>query len=305
MDSGQAIAVCAFGWGKEFRLYHDYLCIEGKHHRLCELTQVQSTFRTVLGISSACLELQFGRKKLVLRGIAAIDDARNIAAYLTSWCQNMDTYTLPVVPVPICLVPGEQAHYSANATLCGERLQETFHTVSPTSAVSPTYPAQDHGLLIVTNKRIMYVGRKSQIVLDYTHLLHVSRLRGAIAFEADHWQKRVIFTLSHPEECAAYIEAILHAHDLKDREKDDVNRNMERVPVMEDATTRAGEKPTREPPDKRTPNPPREERGLPPPPLRGEGGEADRGRYSFIKEILRTSASRRDDAARLSGWIRP
>ena len=209
MDSGQAIAVCAFGWGKEFHLYHDYLCIEGKHYRLCELTQVDSTFRTVLGIPSACLELQFGRKKLALRGIAAIDDARSIAAYLTSWCQNVDSSTLPVVPVPICLVPGEQAHYSANATLCGERLQETLHTVSPLSAVSPTYPAQDHGLLIVTNKRIMYVGRKSQIVLDYIHFLHISRLRGAIAFEADHWNKRAIFEVRDPLECTMYTKCIL------------------------------------------------------------------------------------------------
>ncbi len=220
MDSGQAMAVCAYGWGKEFRLYHEYLSIGSKHYRLCDLTEVQTRFRTVLGIPSASLELEFGREKLVLRGIAAIDEVRSIVEYLTSWCQKVDASMMPVVAVPVCLVPGEQAHYSTNATLCGERMQEALHPAYP------TYPAQDHGLLILSNKRIVYLGRKSQIVLDFAHLLHVSRLRGAVAFEADHWQKRVIFALSRPEECAAYVEAILRTHNLKSGETRDVNRNV-------------------------------------------------------------------------------
>ena len=99
-------------------------------------------------------------------------------------------------------------------------MQEALHPAYP------TYPAQDHGLLILSNKRIVYLGRKSQIVLDFAHLLHVSRLRGAVAFEADHWQKRVIFALSRPEECAAYVEAILRTHNLKSGETRDVNRNV-------------------------------------------------------------------------------
>jgi hypothetical protein len=216
MDSGQAMAICAFGWGKEFRLYHEYLSIGGKHYRLRNLTQVHSTFRTVLGIPSACLELEFGREKLALRGIAAIDEVRGIVEYLASWCQKEDSI-LPVVAVPVCLFPGEQAHYFVNATLCGERMQETMQ------AVYPAYPAQDHGLLILTNRRIVYVGRKSQIVLDYAHLLHVSRLRGAIAFEADHWQKRVIFSLSRPEECAVCVDAILRVYDMKNGVTNDVD----------------------------------------------------------------------------------
>ena len=217
MDSGQAMAVCAYGWGKEFRLYYEYLCIDSKHYRLCDLTEVHTTFRTVLGVPSASLELEFGREKLVLRGIAAIDKVRRIVEYLTSWCQKVDASMMPVVTVPVCLVHGEQGHYSTNATLCGERMQETLH---------PAYPAQDHGLLILTNKRIVYLGRKSQIVLNFARLLHVSRLRGAVAFEADHWQKRVIFALSRPEECAAYVEAILRTHNLKSGETHDVNRNV-------------------------------------------------------------------------------
>ncbi|HLX55693.1 MAG TPA: hypothetical protein VKR83_01580, partial [Ktedonobacteraceae bacterium] len=192
---------------------------------------------------SASLELCFGPKKLTLRGIPAIDNVRRVIEYLTPWCQKADLtfheritrpvvtplhmlrlephtqkrqmwrfantskqytqgITLPVVTVPVSLARGEQAHYSVQATLCGERIQETLRY---------SYPAQDHGLLILTNRRVIYIGRKCQIVLDYQRLLHVSRLRGAIAFEADHWQKRVIFELPRPEECAYYVEAVQSA----------------------------------------------------------------------------------------------
>lgn len=241
MKSGQTLVVCAFGWGKEFRLYHDYLYVDGRHYRLQELTHVHCTSRSVLGVASASLELRFGSKKLTLRGIPAVDDARRVVEYLTPWCSADSTFhervtrpvetpplralrlerhtqkqkswrpdftakeyaqvdTMPVVAVPVRLAPGEQAHYSAQATLCGERIQETSRYI---------YPAQDHGLLILTDRRIIYIGRKSQMVLDYRRLMHVSRLRGAIGFEADHWQKRVIFELPRPEECASCVEAML------------------------------------------------------------------------------------------------
>lgn len=235
------LVVCAFGWGKEFRLYHDYLFVNGKHYRLQELTHVFSTCRTVLGVPSASLELRFGSKKLTLRGIAAIDDVGRVVEYLTPWCKPIDSIfherdtrpvetplpvsgrerhtqkqnswrlpetnkqyaqvdTMPLIAVPVRLARGEGAYYSTQATLCGERIQETSRY---------TYPAQDHGLLILTDRRIIYIGRKSQLVLDYPRLLHVSRLRGAIAFEAEHWQKRVIFQVPRPEECATCAEAML------------------------------------------------------------------------------------------------
>jgi|SRR5690349_3485384 len=110
--------------------------------------------------------------------------------------------TMPIVRVPVLLAPGEGAHYSTPATLCGEPIQETWRS---------TYPAQDHGLLFLTDRRIIYIGRKSQLVLDYARLLHVSRLRGAIAFEAEHWQKRVIFIVPRPDECATCAETIARA----------------------------------------------------------------------------------------------
>jgi hypothetical protein len=72
-----------------------------------------------------------------------------------------------------------------------------------------TYIARDHGVLILTSERMIYIGRRSQIVLSYARLLHVSRLRGAIAFMADHWSRREIFELQRPLECTMYLEYIL------------------------------------------------------------------------------------------------
>lgn len=245
-SSATALVVCAFGWGKEFRLYHNYLSINEKYYCLQELTYVSSSCRMVLGVPSASLELRFGSKRLKLRGIAALDDVRRVVEYLTPWCKQIDSTfheretrpvetpltlntqkqkrwrlpetskqyaqvdTMPIVVVPVRLARGEGAHYSTQATLCGEHIQETSRY---------TYPAQDHGLLILTGRRIIYIGRKSQIVLDYARLLHVSRLRGAIAFEAEHWQKRVIFAVPRPEECATCVETMLRTLKLQEESK--------------------------------------------------------------------------------------
>ena len=218
--------------------------VDGRHYLLQELLDVHCTCRTVLGVPSASLELHFKSKKMTLRGIAVIDDAHRVVEYVSPWCKSPDATfhervtrpvetpspqeagrgpwtrkeknwrwpetekryaqveTMPIVPVPVRLARGEGAHYSTPATLCGEHIQETWRS---------TYPAQDHGMLILTDRRIIYIGRKSQLVLDYARLLHVSRLRGAIAFEAEHWQKRVIFAVSRPDECAACVETIARA----------------------------------------------------------------------------------------------
>ena len=106
--------------------------------------------------------------------------------------ERLKEETLPQVAVPVRLLPGERAHYSTDATLCGEPLGGTIRY---------TYPAKDHGTLILTNKRLVYIGRKNQIVLDYARLFHISRLRGAIAFQAEHWYKREIFEVRRSLEC--------------------------------------------------------------------------------------------------------
>ncbi len=271
MGNEQALVACAFGWGKEFRLYRETLYVCDTTYRLTDLTGVSLVTRQALGVPSARLELQFGQKTVVLRGIAAVADAGKAAEYLATWCDNQPAEraanssnsstslqalpqttptsvfreratrpfeapftlrqrkerftemqhgwrrerktehvpheeTLPVVSVPVRLAEGEQAHYSAKATHCGERISETLRS---------TYPAQDHGLLILTNRRMLYIGRKSQMVLEYQHLLHISRLHGALAFEADHWQKRAIFTMPHSEACAACLEAIVQKTSVR------------------------------------------------------------------------------------------
>ncbi|HEV2580284.1 MAG TPA: hypothetical protein VGT44_05480 [Ktedonobacteraceae bacterium] len=277
MQDEQALVVCAFGWGKEFRLYREMLYVGSRGYRLTGLTQVQLKTQQTLGVASASLDLRFGRETVALRGIAAVDDARRVAEYLVSWCgegqktgprlssrgetaplkqaeltqrtwqplpspipqtltlheqvtRPVDTpqllsfgkdpqtgpkhnwkqerkterlaqaEVLPVINVPVRLESGEQAYYCSRATRCGELIKETLRS---------TYPAQDHGLLILTDRRLLFIGRKSQLVLEYAHLLRISRLEGALSFETDHWQKRAIFTTPQPDLCIARLEAIL------------------------------------------------------------------------------------------------
>jgi hypothetical protein len=220
------LAECAFGWGRVFRLYADYLEVNGIPYALSALTRVRPTFRTVMGVSSARLELWFGEKKVLLRGIASTEDARAVLEYLSSWCRQeyspeqptwpvsavqrerggrkQRTVSLPTVPVPVRLLPGEQAYYSVVAALCGEPIGDAGRV---------TYPARDQGTLILTNRRIIYIGRKSQVVIDYAHLLRISRLQGAIAVQTDYRSRREIFELRRPQECARYLETILERYE--------------------------------------------------------------------------------------------
>jgi len=291
MQNEPLIAECAFGWGKVFRLYQNYLDVNGTCYPLADLTHVRPIYQHVLGIPSVRLELRFGKKKVILRGIAAMKEAQAVVEYLTSqylglpgadkgwsrtreaedqsktipetdrwlredssasvqdlglkeraqaptdkvetpnWqrsrqdqherrrrrlqaersmrehgfdveklAQRLKEETLPEVPVPLRLLPGERAHYSTDATLCSEPTGGTIRYM---------YPAKDHGKLILTNKRLVYIGRKKQIVLDYARLFHVSRLRGAIAFQAEHWYRREIFQVRRSLECTMYLECIL------------------------------------------------------------------------------------------------
>ncbi len=218
------LAECAFGWGRVFRLYADYLEVNGIPYALSALRRVRPTFRTVMGISSARLELWFGEKKVLLRGIASTEDARAVLEYLSSWCRQEcspeqptwpaaprerggrkhRTVSLPTIPVPVRLLPGEQAYYSVVAALCGEPIGDADRV---------TYPARDQGTLILTNRRIIYIGRKSQVVIDYAHLLRISRLHGAIAVQTDYRSRREIFELRRPQECARYLETILERYE--------------------------------------------------------------------------------------------
>jgi hypothetical protein len=119
---------------------------------------------------------------------------------VASLVQRLQEVPLAQVTVPIRLLPGEHAHYCTEATLCEEPLAGIPYQ---------KYRAKDQGTLMFTNKRIIYLGRKSQLVISYVRLLHVSNLPGALAFLAEHWSKREVFEVPRSLEGAMYLETIL------------------------------------------------------------------------------------------------
>ncbi|HEY1353192.1 MAG TPA: hypothetical protein VGF67_26565 [Ktedonobacteraceae bacterium] len=331
----QALLDCTFGWGKTCRLYADSLEIAGKTYHLQELTVLRPTYRSILGVPSARIELCFGRQRLVLRGIGDQETARLLVAHLQMYCvpesraarvrlragrarmaareqarawerstkhptfldscaatnsaeqaapetgeacasdafaadplsaedvvslarglsavsselvcdpllavradgwplahtrplhtprfqpplrsvhlvppdqKVQDTCSLPVptvrsgilpvIRVPVRLQPGECAHYSIGAALCSDRISGSDRA---------PYPPLDHGLLILTNRRIFYIGKRSQLILAYTHLWYVSLLHNAIALHIEQQFRRIIIELEHPQEWAGRIEQL-------------------------------------------------------------------------------------------------
>ncbi len=113
---------------------------------------------------------------------------------------RLQTPALPQVYVPTRLLSDECAHYYTHATLCEEPFPGARQTV---------YRAKDQGMLILTNRRMIYIGRRRQLVLDYSRFLHASRLRGAIAVMGESWAQRELFEIRFPLECTMYLDAIL------------------------------------------------------------------------------------------------
>ncbi len=306
--SNKPLVTCNYGWKRTCVLYHNRIDVDGTIYALDDLVHVRSIYRIVMNIPSIRLELRFRTKDVILRGIAAIEDAKSIAAYLDTYCadttytasrlrwnrnrqesqpvrtpttltterlesvshslhplsreasttaktiqehtqaatapieapiwlrdleqhvvytreqqhtkahrsirkygfdvqelaQQVEADTLPSVAVPLRLLPQEIAHYCTDATLVRE---------TPAALQSQqtrfTYTVTDHGRLILTSKRMIYMGRTGQIILDYARLTHVSRLPNAIVFSADHWSKRHVFEMSRPLECALYLDKVL------------------------------------------------------------------------------------------------
>ena len=303
----EPIIECVYGWGQVMRLYDDHLDIGGTSYPLLDLIAVHSNYYHVLGVPSVRLELCFKYKKVVLRGIAAIEIAQRTASYLSAFCrlqtpevalapvdkvrvnlsqwitdvaqenrqtddvrqvgmiqqattetvthmrmtdeyrveprkkflafkmprwqligqeqrqrrmkriqaerakrehgfdveqlvQQLQAETLPQVYVPTRLLTGEFAHYCTNTTLCEEALS---------GAKQSSYCVKDQGMLILTDRRMIYIGRRRQLVLDYSRLLHVSRLPGAIAVLSESWARRELFEVQFPLECTMYLDAIL------------------------------------------------------------------------------------------------
>ena len=340
MSNEQALLDCTFGWGKTCHLYADSLKVGGKSYNLEDLTAIRPTYRTILGVPSARLELYFGSQRLILRGIPDQETARLLVARLQPYCavesgtmrarsrtgkarsvareqartwerstklpaipvspaedardssgslkrssrsdddgasrltfddlapapllaedelpgledcvseqepegsfpvrddawpfahsrplhtprfqpplrsvhlippaqKIQDTCSLPVpavkssvlpvIHVPVRLQPGECAHYSIGASLCSDRISGSDRA---------PYPPLDHGLLILTNRRIFYIGKRSQLILAYTHLWYVSLLHNAIALHIEQQFRRIIIELEHPQEWASRIEQL-------------------------------------------------------------------------------------------------
>jgi hypothetical protein len=106
---------------------------------------------------------------------------------------------LPIIHVPVRLQHGECAHYSIGATLCSDRIA---------SAARATYPPLDNGLMILTNRRVLYVGKRCKFTLAYTHLWYVSLLHSAVALHIEGQFRRIIIELEHPQEWASRIELL-------------------------------------------------------------------------------------------------
>src|SRR5215472_3135224 len=86
MSNKAVLLNCTFGWGKTCRLYEDSIEIAGTPYKLCDLTSIHPTYRNILGIPSARVELSFGLRRLVLRGIADLETARRMVSHLITYC---------------------------------------------------------------------------------------------------------------------------------------------------------------------------------------------------------------------------
>src|SRR6266852_1762672 len=86
MVNDQALLGCTFGWGNTCLLFDDSIEIAGISYNLKDLTSIHPTYRMVLGVPSARLELTFGLNRLVLRGIADHECARAMVSHLQPYC---------------------------------------------------------------------------------------------------------------------------------------------------------------------------------------------------------------------------
>lgn len=110
---------------------------------------------------------------------------------------------LPVVMVPIHLPPGEVAHYATSSMLSDISSSRT------STSRQDRFKARDRGMFILTNKRVIYLGRKHQMVVGYEHLVQASYIPGAIVLFAAYWPDRKFFAMKRPLECSMYFEHIL------------------------------------------------------------------------------------------------
>ena len=119
-----------------------------------------------------------------------------------AFAKRLSTEPLLPITVPLRLHPAEQAYYCVDAALCAEPLRVVRHN-------KQRYSLKDRGKLVLTDQRIIYLGRKRQIVVSYDHLLQVVQLPDAMAVFAEYWAKRQYFAMQRPLACVMYLNRIL------------------------------------------------------------------------------------------------
>jgi hypothetical protein len=121
---------------------------------------------------------------------------------------------LPSIATPLKLLPGETAHYRTDATLC-EESGDAPSSERDENRSSIKYRIKDRGAFILTNSRILYLGRKRSMLLGYGQISHISRLRDFLAFQVKNVCKRHLFEMRRPLECAIYLEYLLQCYWAK------------------------------------------------------------------------------------------
>ncbi|GCE27127.1 hypothetical protein KDA_26110 [Dictyobacter alpinus] len=120
--------------------------------------------------------------------------------------QRLRDEPLPQLRVPARLLVDEIAHYCTSARLCTEPL---------TGGKRTKFKVKDQGTLILTNRRLIYLGRKRQIVLEYERVLQASHIPDAVLISADYWSRPQCFSMRRSLECAMYLEQILWRNSVQ------------------------------------------------------------------------------------------
>lgn len=107
---------------------------------------------------------------------------------------------LPCLTIAPRLLAGEVAHYRTDAVLCGPVSSSYMYEQQRT---------KDHGMLILTNMRLIYLGRKLQIVLKYAQIVHVIPLHGSVELLTCLAAGRQLFEMRRPLEFTMYLAHIL------------------------------------------------------------------------------------------------
>jgi hypothetical protein len=201
--SDEPLIAFTYGWGRTLRLYRDYLAIDNITYALSDLIHVKYLYQRIMGVESVRLTLRFRTCDVVLRGIADINAARKALAYIHVFCgESVVQPWRPGVHVPLRLPPDERVCYASTAAWCRE----------PSNGRKQAgREVQDRGTLILTNRRVIYLGRLGQFVIDYAHLTHLLMLPDALALVSGSGTntQRNLFALSSADECLSYLEALL------------------------------------------------------------------------------------------------